>query len=334
MNKRETYRNFCEGRQDIPVFSQPWWLDAVCGADGWDVCIVENTDGIAATMPFRWTRNHHGLHISMPALTQSFRLWINYTDATKLESRLSHEKDVMTELIRQLPAFESFVLNFHPSMTNWLPFYWQGFTQTTRYTYVIDDLTDLTAVFDRFSHAKRKNIKRAERIVTLGPELTAEEYYNHHVMTLQKSGKAINYDYPLLERIFKATRAHDCGKVFTAIDVDGRIHSAIFVIWDPEQAFYLLSSIDPELRASGATTFVIKEAITEVRAKTKRFDFEGSMIEGVESSFRQFGTIQVPYFQIRKSTPPPTSLSSFVKTSLKFRWNHTRGRLAAHFQKS
>ncbi len=333
MNKRETYRTFCVGRPDIPVFSQPWWLDVVCGEEGWDVCIVENAGRVVATLPYRYETSHGAVHISMPGLTQSFRLWIDYTDATKLESRLSREKQVITELIRQLPTFESFVLNLHPSLTNWLPFYWQGFTQTTRYTYVIDDLTDLPAVFARFSHAKRKNLKRADEIVKLGPELTAQEYYKHHTMTMQKSGKVINYPYSLLEAIFRTTRAHECGKVYTAIDSNGRIHSAIFVMWDPEQAFYLLSSIDPDHRTSGATTFLLKQAITEMREKTKRFDFEGSMIEGVENSFRQFGTKQIPYFQILKFPPPPTSLGGFAKTSLKFRWTRARSRLAARFRK-
>jgi hypothetical protein len=332
MNRRETYTKFCQGRQDIPVFSQPWWLDAVCGSDGWDVSIVENARGIVATLPFLYRTHHRSGHISMPALTQCFKLWISYTDPTKVEARLSQEKQVITELLHQLPQFESFVLNFDHSLTNWLPFYWQGFTQTTRYTYVIDDLTDLTAVFASFSHAKRKNIKRAESILKVGPELTAQEFYNHHVMTLEKAGKAINYDYALLEKIFQATRAHDCGKVFTAVDSDGLVHAAILVIWDPLQAYYLMSSIDPDHRSSGAATYLIQQAITDMRSKTKRFDFEGSMIEGVENSFRQFGTIQVPYFQIQKYPSPPTSLGKFVKASLKFRWNRAHGLITSRFQ--
>jgi hypothetical protein len=334
MNKRETYQKFCEGRRDIPIFSQPWWLDAVCGRFGWDACIVENARGIVGTMPFYYRTDGRFAQISMPGQTQNFKLWIDYTNSAKLEARLSQEKQVITELILQLPAFESFNLNFYHSLTNWLPFYWQGFTQTTRYTYVIDDLTDLADVFARFSHAKRKNIRRAEGILQLGPELTAQEFFNHHAMTLEKEGKKINYDYPLLERIFQATQERDCGKVFTAVDSEMRVHAAIFVIWDPVQAYYLLSAIDPDYRASGAATFLIQKAIRDMSLRTKRFDFEGSMIEGVENSFRQFGTIQVPYFQILKTPSAPTSLSGFLKSSMKFRWNRVRGTIAANVRSS
>jgi hypothetical protein len=298
MDRREHYQEFCTGWPDIPVFSQPWWLDAVCGKDAWDVCLVENGRGVVATLPFMYRGRGMRKGIGMPALTQSFKLWVNYTESAKLEARLSLEKEVITELIHQLPPFDSFDLKLYRSLTNWLPFYWQGFTQTTRYTYVIEDISDLAAVFASFAHAKRKNLKRAESILKPGPELNAREFFDHHSMTLRKGGDKIAYDYPLLERIFQATHDHDCGKVFTAVDSENRIHAAIFVIWDPVQAYYLISSIDPDHRASGAATYLIQKAITHVQPRTTMFDFEGSMIEGVENSFRQFGTAQVPYFHI------------------------------------
>lgn len=41
----------------------------------------------------------------------------------------------MNYFIDNLPKFDYFNMNFHYSITNWLPFYWRGFKQTTRYTY-------------------------------------------------------------------------------------------------------------------------------------------------------------------------------------------------------
>ena len=59
-------------------------------------------------------------------------------------------------------------------------------------------------------------------------------------------------------------------------------------------------TITPEFRSSGATSLVFWEAIKLMSTKTKVFDFEGSMSENIENSFRQFGTTQVPYFRINK----------------------------------
>ena len=66
------------------------------------------------------------------------------------------------------------------------------------------------------------------------------------------------------------------------------------------QAYDLISTINPNFKHSGASTLVIKKAIEYVSSLTSKFDFEGSMIEPVENSFRQFGSIQKPYFLISK----------------------------------
>jgi hypothetical protein len=313
MDNRDKYRTLCEAETLIPVFSQPWWLDAVCGENGWDVCLAERNGHVVGALPFYHLRRMFFNVIMMPHLTQNFQLWIRYPDSLKPEKRLSHEKSVVTELIDQFPPFDYFRRSFYHTLTNWLPFYWKGFRQTTCYTYTIEDLRDLDTVFRRFSHAKRKNIKRAEKILTLGPELTAREFYRHHQMTLGKGGAKVSYPLDLLERIHGAAYSRGRGKVFTGVDGQQRIHAAIFVVWDERQAYYLISSIDPDYKASGAATYLIKQAIVDVSTKTKQFDFEGSMIERVENSFRQFGTTQKPYFHISQIRSPLLSIRQYLR---------------------
>lgn len=49
-NKQE-YRQFCEQTPDMPVFLQPWWLDAVYCED-WDALLYKEKDNILAAMPY------------------------------------------------------------------------------------------------------------------------------------------------------------------------------------------------------------------------------------------------------------------------------------------
>lgn len=74
----------------------------------------------------------------------------------------------------------------------------------------------------------------------------------------------------------------------------------MLVIWDENSAYDLISTIDPTYRNSGAASLLILEMIKYLQKITLKFDFEGSMIENVENSFRQFGAVQTPYFQITK----------------------------------
>ena len=61
-----------------------------------------------------------------------------------------------------------------------------------------------------------------------------------------------------------------------------------------------MGGADPELRNSGATSLLMWEAIQFAATVTKKFDFEGSMIESVERFVRAFGARQIPYFQITR----------------------------------
>ena len=72
------------------------------------------------------------------------------------------------------------------------------------------------------------------------------------------------------------------------------------MVWQPSSAWYLAGGGDPALRESGAHSLVLWEAIQAVRSHTNQFDFEGSMLPGVERFFREFGALQTPYYAITK----------------------------------
>ena len=68
MTDKEKYRLLCETTNNIPIFSQAWWLDAVCGETNWDVILIEERNQIVAAMPFYRPLKHV---ISMPSYTQT-----------------------------------------------------------------------------------------------------------------------------------------------------------------------------------------------------------------------------------------------------------------------
>jgi GNAT superfamily N-acetyltransferase len=124
------------------------------------------------------------------------------------------------------------------------------------------------------------------------------------MLTLKKQGQDISYSFDLFKGIHDAAISHEAGRTWYATDDQGSLHAAIFVVYDSKSAYYLISSIDPDHRGSGAATLLVRDAITYVSQYTERFDFEGSMIRGVEESFRKFGAIQMPYFSITRNNLP------------------------------
>lgn len=311
MTPKDRYRKLCEDESSIPIFSRDWWLDAVCG-DDWDVCLVEKGGHIYASMPFMYKKRFGLTLITQPALTQTLGPWIRTNYKAKYSKRLSDEKDLMNALIDQLPAFHDFRQNWHYSITNWLPFYWRGFQQTTRYTYVIPDISDMEKVCADFEYSKRKNIKKASSFSNIVFDISAGEFYDNHILTLSKQGAKISYSRDYFQSIYSAAYAQNQGKTIAAYDAAGNLHAALFVIWDEMSAYDLISTIDPDYRNSGAASLLVQEIIRYVSNKTKKFDFEGSMIEPVEQSFRRFGAVQTPYFSVFKT---PSRLLKTVKTA-------------------
>ncbi|MCX6250373.1 MAG: methicillin resistance protein [Bacteroidetes bacterium] len=321
MDNKQKYHQLCNSEPTIPVFSKAWWLDTVCGIDNWAVLLFEKNDEILGALPFTWVTNNRYKHISQPLLTQNNGIWIKYPDPQPYGKRLSYEKEVMGSLITQLELLDisTYRQRFHYSFTNWLPFYWQGYSQTTFYTYVIDDISDLSRVEENFSYAKKKNILRAEKIIEVKFDLSAEEFYNNHKATLLKQGQEIIYRFEDFIRIYDAVYSRNAGRTIYGTDQDGNLHSALFVIWDEMSGYDLISTIDPDFRDSGSATLLVREIIRFLNGKTQKFDFEGSMIENVENSFRQFGAVQKPYFLISKTFSP--------RLKMKENFNEFRGNL-------
>jgi len=50
--------------------------------------------------------------------------------------------------------------SFHPGFKNWYPFYWERFKQSTRYTYILNDIKDHEALKKDFHNTLKRQIKK------------------------------------------------------------------------------------------------------------------------------------------------------------------------------
>lgn len=302
MNNKQEYRNLCKKEKTIPIFSKDWWMDAVCGENNWDVLSVEKGGQIVASLPYYLRKRGKRGYITQPPLTQTNGIWIKYPSNQKYCKKLAYEKKVMTEIINQLDKLnlDYYNQNFHYSITNWLPFYWKGFKQTTRYTYVIEYLTNLKDIYKEFDPNLRNDIKKAKRNIIIKQDCGIETFYKINAKTFERQNLNISFSLEFLENLDKICKKNNCSKIFYAIDKFENIHAVIYIIWDKNTAHYLLGGGDPKYRNSQATSLLILEAIKYSTKVTKMFNFEGTMIETVEKFFRAFGAIQKPYFNISK----------------------------------
>lgn len=316
-NKIEQYRALCAQEPSIPLFSQAWWLDATAGPGAWDVALVEKGGTIVAAMSYV-PRKRYGLTLlGQPNLTQTLGPWLRET-GSKLSTRLAQEKEWLQELIEQLPPFAHFTQNWHWQVANWLPFYWAGFSQTTRYTYILHELTDEQCLWQALQENIRREIKKAGNRFRLRvrDDLSVDDFLILNRMTFSRQGMELPYTDEFVRALDQACAARQARKILIAEDDQGRRHAGVYIVWDQNNAYYLMGGGDPELRSSGATSLCMWEAIKFAATVAQRFDFEGSMIEPVEKFFRAFGARQTPYFTVSK-TPSRILKAALFLRSLK-----------------
>lgn len=310
LSNKEKYKKFCT-KERVNIFQKPFWMDAVCGEDNWDVVLVEKGGQIAGCLVYAFIRLGNKIRVIQPKFTQSSGVIISYPQNQNYERKLSYEKEIMKKLIEQLESKNliSYLQTQDYRVTNWLPFYWKGYRQTTFYSYRIMDISNVDVVFDSFSSSKRKQIRHASKCgVKVRENLSAKDFYELHKKSLLLSGTDISYSFCLFEKIYNAAYENNSGQAIYAEDIDGNIKAAVFCIWDDECAFDLISAIYPDFRSSGALTLLVFEMIKRLTGRVKSFDMEGSMIESVEDSFSKLGTRQLPYFKIEIEFVSPVKL--------------------------
>ena len=280
------------------IFTSPEWLEAV-SPGSWEYLVVEKNESITICIPIIRMKKYGFSILNMPPLTQSLGVLLPIEEGKYAEA-LSRNMNRINELLAQLPSYSYFMQRFHPEYKNWLPFYWHGFKQTTRYTYIIEDLSSIDDVWNGLRSNIRQEIRKAEKQLVIEQSNDLNALIFCIKSTFERQG-GIEFSFKTLERIFQTCSNLDCGKIFLARNKKGDLCGGIYIVWDNKSSYYLSGGSHEQFRTTGAMPFLIWEAIRFSSKITKQFNFEGSMIKPIERFFRAFGAKQIPYFEISKS---------------------------------
>ena len=235
----------------------------------------------------------------MPKLTQTWGIVIQPLKG-KAVAEAARETKILRAFASRLSRYRIFFQAFHPNLSNWLPFYWSGFRQTTRFTYVLDDLTDLDRIWQGISDSARGSIRKTQQTGLTVVPCGIEEVFRCECLSYARQGRTPPHSESLLKGIYHAAKEHDSGACFAVVDRGGMVHSALLLVWDRNRTYYLVAGTDGELKKSGANSLGVWEAIQFAARRSRAFDFAGSVVEGVERFNRSFGAKQVPYNYVMK----------------------------------
>lgn len=303
MTNTELFRAICnQSPMSIPVFSQCWWLDAVCS--DWDVAVSIKGDQVTGIWPYV---REERLSISFnrnPRLTPYLGPHVFYPPDIKETNRDSHEHDVIEGLLYQLPNNDVWKLSVEPGLKQAGLFRNYGLKIEVQQTFLIDLSDDIESIFQKFKEPLRRNIRAAEKELMVSYEPACiDDLYEFGKQTLFRKRVRQNYSLEEVKVLLDACIANDAGAIWVARNKEtNAIEAIVWNVWDNSRSYYFMGGKNPLSDGYRATSLLLWHCIREAKLRgALYFDLEGSMDQGVERFFRNFGGKRELYLILRKN---------------------------------
>lgn len=302
VQEQEAYKGAPGGRatdgvspEALPLFVQPWWLDAVCSH--WQSVSLESEGQQEAVWNFQLEKKWGLRLLRNPLLCP-------YTGPVFAKGMLPTE-DKAEALFRLLPRLDYLQFSTPPEMAMESFFRKKGMHTEARRTFYIDLREDEAVLFNAIQARRRNYIRSAARQLLvetcIDPDL--ELFVRWHRKAFEKKGKAYPYSFRVIRKVFEQGLANGNTPFLVARKPDGKVLAMLWTPVDGEKAYHLLAAIEPEAKVNGAMDLLTWEAIRSAKASClKWYDFEGSMEEGIARFFRNFGGMEKS-FTIYEKTP-------------------------------
>ena len=317
MTHKELYLAFCEQESQLPLFFQPWWLDAVCAGRQWEVLLSFDKEGrVQAVMPYMLCSTLRLKYIQMPPQTPVQGIWIRQDKQVSLDAWREVCNDFSAQLAQLGLAY--FSQQFPTGSACAIPLRDNGFKVKEQFTYLLDDNADLDKTLDSFS----KNIKRQlQKSLTLHIDNTMqpEDFFRFCQDCFSQKNKTIPYTrefFLVLQK--KAERTDQCA-ILRVQNMDNETLAAVFLVWDKQTMYFLLPCISPVHTDTGAGALLVWETIKFAHQKKLQLDFVESSKKPIVS-YKQFGAQPHARYLVSKYYKGVFRLINF------FRWFRDIGR--------
>lgn len=303
-NNKKKYIEFCQtNNKNISIFHKDWWLDSVCGEHNWDVSLVKEENKLIAAIPYYSIKKYGFKILIQPPFTQ--KLGIMFFENESYLSYLKKPKEykeIVFQLIDQLPKFDYFNQFFFSEIKNWLPFFWKGFNQQTFYSHKILDIKN-KEILNLFSKGKKKDLKKSQQKFKVEyNNISAFDFYEHHKASLKEKKQEIFYSYNKFNKLYDGIFLNNSGFILSAVDKEtNKIAALLLTVYDKNDSYSLITSIKDEYKAYAPLTLLFYNSILESKKFSQNYDFEGGMDSNLGDSFRHLGGTPIQYFNIKKN---------------------------------
>jgi len=300
MTSKERYIDiFPRYKHLIPIYYHPQWLDAVRGSQ-WNIELFFSGDDLLGIMPYS-LKSKMGLKaIFSPFLTPYQGIYLLETKATKQSSIYSKNFETIHDLINRLPKFQYYQIPFHYRVKYGFPMIYQNFDVKLRYTYLLEDIKDHDKIFENFKSSLKNKIRKSSKNLSVEVSEDVELLYQLINKTFDRQDLKNPTPFSVFKNITSNPQINT--RIYFAKDHKNIAYAAHLVVWDELSAYNLAIGVDSEFADSGAVPLLLWHSIKDMSQYVDVYDFEGSIIPGVQVFFESFGGKAIPYFQFIKAS--------------------------------
>lgn len=304
---KDRFEMICRN-QPIPLFLTFDWMNAV--SDEWDVLIYEENNIPLSIFVYSLKHKWFNSHLGSPSLTQFNGLYF-LSEFNNRKDKLHIQNKIIEYFLMSIPSSYNIKLSLHSSILNLQAFYWNGFDLRVRYTYRLLNIKnyDLSQVSSR----TRYEINKCKSKYSLNFTTDANFIYDLREKYVKKRNQRMSYDKNVLNRIVTYCIKNNNGMGFYLTSkLDGSIPAVCFVVRDLTSAYLIIHGSDTNIKDS-STSLLLFNVVKWASNYVDIFDFEGSMVKSIESTYRGLGGTQVPYYNISKNS---SRIKRFLKSML------------------
>ncbi len=299
-SNRSAYRNLSES-EHLPVQLRAFWWDATCGQKDWDAVLLHDGAGkVVAAMPYH-LEHKWGLRFLRAAPWATYGgMYLRKPPSDRLYRQQAFEQQLSRRLMEHLPAADVVHFNFHPFWQEVAAFRQMGAQVLCRTTYVFDAGMDAATIHRQMAPAARNHLRKARRegvLINRGGDVAG-----FCSLLVQRLGRKVVQSFggcAALQRLYAGLLEQQAGLLLEARDdALGELLAACLLVWDDQCLHFLLSAQSKRGRQSRSMYLLIWEAIKLAARKKLAFDFNGSILPGVEPVFRNFGARRQAYLEL------------------------------------
>ncbi len=301
----QVWQDFIEKSEQGAIYALPSYMEII--APGWKGIEVWRDKTLLAVMPILPKKKVRFTYALQPSFSQFWGIAFTSDIPENTYKAYSLKRKIVQAVIAAIPKEVKWFLNgFAPEFDYPNPFYWKGFSLRNRYTYRLDLSLGIETVQKNFGSDTRYDIRKAEKEGIVVEQATEGSGLLKLIEENHASGKTLLQpaEIETLKRLIPYLIREKLGHLFEARSSTGELIGAALTANFAGKTVYLMSAQLPKSSSSGAMTLNLRQAIATAAEHSTVFDFEGSMIEGIEGFFRGFGGTPTPYLIIEKNQLP------------------------------